>query len=136
MRKVTKKTTVHFLLQFCLIVHMGPQLHSSSPIARSPKQKRRKLKVISLNCNGIKSPTKKAEFQALIDQHKPDIVVGCESKLDSTMPTYFVFPSTYEIFRKDRSSHGGGVFIGIRNDIIATKQVNLSPLQLLSSTNS
>ena len=30
----------------------------------------------------------------------------------------------------------GGVFIGIHNDIITTKQVNLSPLQLLSSTNS
>ena len=104
---------------------MGPLLHSSSPIACSPKQKRRKLKVISLNCNGMKSPTEKAEFQALIDLHKPDIVLGCESKLDSTIPTYSVFPSTYDIFRKDRTLRGGGVFIGVRNDIIATEQVRL-----------
>ena len=75
--------------------------------------------------NSIKSPTKKAEFQALIDLHKPDIVLGCESKLDSTIPTYSVFPSTYDIFRKDWTLHGGGVFIGVRNDIIATEQVHL-----------
>lgn len=31
----------------------------------------------------------------------------------------------YDIFRKDRSSHGRGVFIGIRNDIITTEQVRL-----------
>ena len=75
--------------------------------------------------NSIKSPTKKAEFRALIDLHKPDIVLGCESKLDSTIPTYSVFPSTYDIFRKDWTLHGGGVFIGVRNDIIATEQVHL-----------
>ena len=34
---------------------MGPLLHSSSPIARSPKQKRRKLKVISLNCDSLRA---------------------------------------------------------------------------------
>ena len=56
---------------------MGPPLQTSSPIARSPKQKRKKLKAISLNCNGIKGMTKKVAFQALIDLHKPDIVLGC-----------------------------------------------------------
>lgn len=103
---------------------MGPPLHTSSPIARAPQQKRRKLKIISLNCNGIKSPTK-SEFLTLIDLHKPDIVLGCESKLDSTIPSYSVLPSTYDIFRKDRSLHGGGVFIGVRNDIITTEEVRL-----------
>ena len=60
-----------------------------------------------MNCNGIKSSTKKAELLALIDLRKPDIVLGCESKLDSTIPSYSVFPSTYDILRKDRTSHGG-----------------------------
>lgn len=73
----------------------------------------------------VKSPAKKAEFQALVDLHKPDIVLGCESKLDSTIPTYSVFPSTCNIFRKDRTVHGRGVFIGVHNDIIATEQVCL-----------
>ena len=82
------------------------------------------MKVISLYCNGIKGLTKKAEFQALIHLHKPFIVLGCESKLDSTIPTYSVYPSTYDIFRKDRTLHGGGVFIAVRNAIITTEKVH------------
>ena len=34
---------------------MGPPLYASSPIARSPKQKRRKLKVISVNGNSLRA---------------------------------------------------------------------------------
>ena len=60
-----------------------------------------------------------------MDLRKPYIVLGCESKLDSAIPTYSLFPSTYNIFRKDRTVHGGGVFIGVRNDIIAAEQVRL-----------
>ena len=76
--------------------YMGPPLHSSSPISssRSTKQTKRKLKIISLNCNGLKNSTKKADFCALIDLHQPDIVLGCESKLDPTIPTYSIFPDT------------------------------------------
>ena len=37
-----------------------------------------------------------------------------------------MFPSRFTIFRRDRSStHGGGVFQAIRNDLIVTYRNNL-----------
>ena len=105
----------------------GPPQLSSSPLRHtSPsRQKKRKLKVISLNCNGLKGSAKKLEFHALIDLHQPDVILGCESKLDPTIPSYSVFPNTYEIFRKDQSLFGGGIFIAVRNDLIAVEEGRL-----------
>ena len=106
---------------------IGSPLYASSPSKQpsATKAKRRKLKVISLNCNGLKSSAKKSDFHALLDLHEPDIVLGCESKIDSTIPTYSIFPDTYEIFRKDRTLNGGGVFIAIRNDLAAVHEHRL-----------
>ena len=62
----------------------GPPLRSSSPtIPALPRKKpvERKLKVVSLNCNGLKGLTKRAEFHSYIELHQPDIILGCESKL-------------------------------------------------------
>lgn len=49
-----------------------------------------------------------------MDFHQPDIILGCDSKLD-VEPTYSIFPSNYTVYRKDRNSHGGGVFIAIKD---------------------
>lgn len=49
-----------------------------------------------------------------MDFHQPDTLLGCESKLDGE-PTYSVFPDTYTVYRKDRNSHGGGVFIAMKD---------------------
>ena len=38
------------------------------------------------------------------------ILLGCKSKLDADIPTYSIFPETYDISCKDMSSSGGGVF--------------------------
>ena len=101
---------------------LGPPLHASSSTIKTNHrtyQRRRKLKALSRNCNSVKSVNKQAEFLALLDLHQTDIVLGCESKIDSSIPTYLVFPNTYEVFRKGRSCHGGGVFIAINNSIIS-----------------
>ena len=103
-------------------------LHASSSTIKTNHrtyQRRRKLKVLSLNYNSIKSVNKQAEFLALLDLHQPDVVLGCESKIDSSISTYSVFPDRYEVFRKDRSCHGGGVFISINNSIISFCEPNL-----------
>ena len=87
----------------------------------SPSKNRRKiLKGIIVNCNGLKSPAKYSQFQAMIDHHKPDVILGCESKLDEGTPTYSVFPSNYTVFRKDRNDHGGGVFVAVHESLILT----------------
>ena len=83
-----------------------------------------------MNCNSIKGNTKNCEFRALLHQYDPHVILGCESKIDNTFPTYNLFPSRYtEVHRKDRTDrtkHGGGVFCAIRGDVLATEENDLN----------
>lgn len=84
---------------------------------RNPKEARRGLKVMSINCNSIVSVGKRAEFQSLIQKHQPHVILGQESKLGPEHTNSEIFPKNYIIKRKDRKRGGGGVFILIRDDI-------------------
>ena len=42
------------------------------------------LKVISLNCCSLRSLGKRAVLKAMVDEYKPDIIIGCETHLDET----------------------------------------------------
>lgn len=103
-------------------------LHTSSTSSVSAhhqerrKSTKRKLKFLSMNCNGLKSNSKKASFTSMIDLHQPDVILGCETKIDPSVSTYSIFPDTYEIYRKDRSLSGGGVFIAVRKSLIALEE--------------
>ena len=70
-----------------------------------------KLRVLNMNCQSLVN--KKADFHALLDLHKPGIIIGTESWLT---PNHFVsefFPKSlgYTPFREDRGADtvGGGV---------------------------
>ena len=78
------------------------------------------LKIISLNCRSIRSASKRANLLVLLNEHKADIVIGCESHLDETFNSSEILPSAYNIFRRDRTLGGGGVFIGVKNHLTAT----------------
>jgi len=78
----------------------------------------KKLSVLTLNCRSIRSQSRRALLQAIIEEHQADIVVGCESHLDDTYLTQEIFPSGYGVIRKDRNSSGGGVFLAIRNNLL------------------
>ena len=95
----------------------SPTIMEKSTTNRSKSQ----LKAMVINCNGLKGPSRYTEFQALIDHHNPDIILGTESKLPKDIPTYSVFPSNYSIFRKDRDAHGGGVFLALKSDIVCVE---------------
>lgn len=60
------------------------------------------LKVLNINCQSLVN--KKAEFQALLDLHKPDIVVGTESWLTKDHYDSEFFPQSlgFTPFREDR----------------------------------
>ena len=59
----------------------------SNPATSSPKRNTKpKLKGVIINCNGLKSSKHSAEFQALLEIHDPDIVLGTESKLNTDIP--------------------------------------------------
>ena len=67
-----------------------------------------------VNFNSIVSPNKRALFHSLVDDHKPDIIFGSESKLDPSIPTYSVFPDNYLVHQKHGVAGGGGVFLAVR----------------------
>ena len=91
----------------------GLPLHTSSPTCPHTKNPEH-ISVLQLNFNSLKSTTKTAELNTLISDHDPDIIIGCESKLDNTHATYAIFPDDYTVFRHDRDKYGGGVLIAVR----------------------
>ena len=104
------------------------QPRSPSPTrAMSSKTHKQTFKVLNLNCQSIAN--KKSEFYAIIDNHKPDIVVGTESWLTKKHLSSEIFPSSlgYIPFRQDREAEtcGGGVFILVKDTLIATEQKQL-----------
>ena len=58
-----------------------------------------------------------------MDDVSPDIVIGTESKLDSNYKNCEIFPDGYRsnVIRRDRNSHGGGVFIIAKDEINITE---------------
>ena len=73
--------------------------HQANRVHSGTSTPTKKLRVLSLNCNSIKGAKKQAEFCALADLYDPDLILGCESKIDSSVPTYSVFPERYEVFK-------------------------------------
>lgn len=81
--------------------------------------------MLSLNCNSIKGKLKNHWFKSLVEQHDPHVILGCESKLNSSLATYSLFPQHYDVYRKDRTNKGGGVFCAVRNDLVCTEEKSL-----------
>ena len=90
-----------------------------------PKNNRKKLTCMTMNCRSAKN--KIADIAAVVDQYKPDIILGTESWLSSNIESNEIFPKGYKIFRKDRPDdcHGGGVFQAVKDDIIVTHRSDL-----------
>jgi Reverse transcriptase (RNA-dependent DNA polymerase)/Endonuclease-reverse transcriptase len=82
------------------------------------KNRKDKIRLLSLNCQSLHN--KRTEFETLIEMHTPDIIAGTESWLDVNDPNSLYFPDCYEVFRRDRGSRGGGVFICVHKKLNAT----------------
>ena len=77
------------------------------------------LKGMIINCNSLKGPSRFSEFQVRLHFHKPDIILGCESKLDCEVPAYSVFPPIYSVFVMGRGRGGG-----IKSEIVFEEMPN------------
>ena len=84
------------------------------------------LKVLQLNFNSLKSNSKMAELNLLIQQHNPDVIIGCKSKLDENFTTHSIFPEDYEVQRSDRNRNGGGVILAIKDNLNPTPETHLN----------
>ena len=103
-------------------IDMTSETSSEEP-KRKPKF--RKLKLLSINCRGLKSKRKQRDLRSVIEQEDPDIICGNESHIDGNYHSSEIFPNNYDIFRNDRDKYGGGVFLGVRSDMLAMEEESL-----------
>ena len=73
---------------------------------------------------------KHAEIQTCLEMDDPDLIIGCQSWLDFSVNSSEKFPSTYNVFRKDRPPNKKGclmvgVLIAIKNNIICFQKLDL-----------
>ncbi|XP_072022797.1 uncharacterized protein [Amphiura filiformis] len=85
-----------------------------------------KIKVMIVNCRSLKSERKQHDLLDLIESHKPDVICGQESHIDSSFADGEIFPAEYNVSRKDRDIHGGGVFVAVSNRLISTTEYSLN----------
>ena len=96
-------------------INIDKPMHRSTPTRASQQDKWMKRPLRLLNINFQSSPGKKAEILNLLESTKPDIVVATETWLDPSIKDTEIFPSSYNVFRKDRHRHGGGVLIAVHS---------------------
>ena len=81
------------------------------------------LKVLNINVRSNKAQDKLVQFHAMLNQWLPDIVICTESWLTPEVYNAEVIPDSLgnTMFRRDRGSRGGGVFILVRDLYIANR---------------
>jgi len=97
---------------------------------RSCSNKLSELKIVYLNARSILP--KFDELVLMVQAREPDIVSIVESWLDWDVEDSEINISGYQIFRADRSRHGGGVLVYIKNHLSGHVIQNCYPdLELL-----
>ena len=89
------------------------------------------LRTLIANASGIRS--KLATLEAACDYLKPDVIIISETKVIHSVSNQEIVPEQFasNCFRRDRSFHGGGVLIAVREEIscvpVDTPHVKDSP---------
>ena len=76
---------------------------------QAPSDRKCKLSFWSFNARSIVK--KERELSARLQCHEYDLVPVTETCLDSTVCGGEIFPSSYQVIRKDRSRNGGGILL-------------------------
>ena len=91
--------------------------HKNITLTKKNKSKIDKLSILSLNCRSVRSQSRRALLQSIMEEHQADIVIGCESHLDNSFSSQEIFPPQYVVMRKDRCIGGGGVFLALKDHL-------------------
>ena len=80
--------------------------------------KKGNLRSIVVNANGINTKGKPEQLRHLISYTDPDIIFVTETKVVDEVGTAEFLPPElgYQVFRNDRTAHGGGVLIAVKQD--------------------
>ena len=74
-------------------------------------------------CNSRSLKNKINDLNSLVAIHSPSIIAITETWLDSEFPSSLLQLDSYDIYRHDRDSHGGGVLIAV-NKLINSSRVD------------
>ena len=106
--------------------HKNNQKTTTTRVKNSRKF-RKSIKSLVINFEGLCNKT--ADLAVCIETYDPDIIIGTETHLDSSVNSSELFPDSYAVFRKDRcfgiNQKRGGVLIALKNDIIGTHRIDL-----------
>ena len=96
---------------------------TSSPKSKTPPHKVNSaydniLKVLTINFQSLRA--KRQAFWNLVDSSKPDVILGCETWLRSTITTQEVMPPGYVTYRNDRSD-GYGVLVAVKDTLFSSE---------------
>lgn len=93
---------------------------------------KRNLRILNVNCRSVKENN--TEFKLALNYIKPDIICGTESWLKGIKPgkqpsasaikNSEIFPSNYTVYRNDRGSRGGGVYVAVQNNLTSVECVD------------
>lgn len=77
----------------------------------------------------MESEVKKLELQSFIEGENPDVLAIQETKIDKSIQTAELFLDilNYDVYRNDRTLHGGGVML------LVNKSLNAMPLYIFEN---
>ena len=86
------------------------------------------FKAMVINFQSIKGKT--AGLHNSLDMDNPDIVIGTETWINTSILSNKLFPDSYTVYRKDRPPNKkgisyGGVLIAVRNNFTSVQKHNL-----------
>ncbi|KAK3084155.1 hypothetical protein FSP39_009144 [Pinctada imbricata] len=90
---------------------------SPKPTKQSKPKPWNTFEILNINFQSIRN--KKPELLNVIEHYNPNIIIGTETWLTDNIHSSELFPSSYNVYRKDRKGGYGGVLIAVKSDIIS-----------------
>ena len=106
-------------LWICTLCEMSTGQPASTPGVSSDSG----LSCVCFNARSIL--LKRFDLLAFLCAYHFDVVSITETFLDSTVPDAQIISSGYNIFRKDRNRHGGGMLVMVRDSITVVRRYDL-----------
>jgi len=91
--------------------------------------KQASISIVYTNCPSIYH--KLDELRTLVSQHSPHVICLCETWLDDSILDDELFIPSFNLVRRDRSRHGGGIALYIHNSIPFKVLLTHSHIELL-----
>ncbi len=85
------------------------------------KPKKMDIKILAINCRGLRSKEKQAALLSLVDTHQPEIINATENFLTKDIKSSELSLQNFEVFRSDRTNHEDGVMIAVKDTLLPTE---------------